>query len=52
MKNNYIKSQNYFVKRSLRKDFRIIFLEEKIGFKRNYIEKRQGQGCGATRPAH
>jgi hypothetical protein len=27
----------------LRKDFRIIFLAEKIGFKRNYL-KRQGQG--------
>jgi hypothetical protein len=26
----------------LRKDFRIIFLAEKIGFKRNYL-KRQGQ---------
>jgi hypothetical protein len=32
---------------SFRKDFRIIFLEEKIGFKRNYL-KRQGQGSGAT----
>jgi hypothetical protein len=27
------------VKRSFRKDFRIIFLEEKIGFKMNYIKK-------------
>jgi hypothetical protein len=24
---------------SFRKDFRIIFLEEKIGFKRNYLKK-------------
>jgi hypothetical protein len=43
--------RNYFVKRSFRKDFRIIFLEEKIGFKRNYL-KRQGQGNGATGLAH
>jgi hypothetical protein len=28
---------------SFRKDFRIIFLAEKIGFKRNYL-KRWGQG--------
>jgi hypothetical protein len=32
--------RNYFVKRSFRKDFRIIFLEEKIGFKRNYLKNR------------
>jgi hypothetical protein len=32
---------------SFKKDFRIIFLEEKIEFKRNYL-KRQGQGSGAT----
>jgi hypothetical protein len=32
---------------SFRNDFRIIFLEEKIGFKMNYL-KRQGQGCGTT----
>jgi hypothetical protein len=31
--------RNYFVKRSFRKDFIIIFLEEKIGFKRNHIKK-------------
>jgi hypothetical protein len=30
-----------------RKDFRIIFFAEKIGFKRNYL-KRRGQGSGAT----
>jgi hypothetical protein len=30
---------------SFRKDFRIIFLEEKIVCKRNYL-KRQGQGSG------
>jgi hypothetical protein len=36
---------------SFRKDFSIIFLEEKIGFKRNHI-KRQGQSCGATGLAH
>jgi hypothetical protein len=29
------------------KDFRIIFLEEKIDFKRNYL-KRQRQGSGTT----
>jgi hypothetical protein len=39
------------VKRSFRKYFRIIFLEEKIGFKINYL-KRQGQTSGATGPAH
>jgi hypothetical protein len=27
------------VKRSFIKDFRIVFLEEKIGFKRNYLKK-------------
>jgi hypothetical protein len=37
----------YFVKMSFRKDFRIIFLVDKIGFKRNYL-KRRGQGSGAT----
>jgi hypothetical protein len=36
---------------SFRKDFRIIFLEEKFGFQRNYL-KRQGQGSSATGPAH
>jgi hypothetical protein len=36
---------------SFRKDFRIIFLQEKIGFKMNYL-KRQGQANGATGPAH
>jgi hypothetical protein len=39
VKNNQIQSQNYFVKRSFRKDFRIIFHEEKIEFKRNYLKK-------------
>jgi hypothetical protein len=38
-------------KKSFRKDFRIIFLEEKIALKRNCI-KRQGQSCGATAPVH
>jgi hypothetical protein len=38
---------NYFIKRSFKKDFRINFLAEKIGFKRNYL-KRQGQCSGAT----
>jgi hypothetical protein len=33
------------------KDFRIVFLEEKVGFKRNYL-KKQGQGSDATGPAH
>jgi coenzyme F420-reducing hydrogenase gamma subunit len=28
------------LKRSFRKDFRIIFHEEKIGFKRNYLKNR------------
>jgi hypothetical protein len=32
-------------------DFRIIFLEEKIGFKMNYL-KRQGQASGATGLVH
>jgi hypothetical protein len=36
---------------SFRKDFRIIFLGENIGFKSNYV-KRQGQGNGATGLAH
>jgi hypothetical protein len=36
---------------SFRKDFRIIFLREKFGFRRNYL-KRQGQCSGATGPAH
>jgi hypothetical protein len=40
VKNNKIKSQNYFVKRSFRKYFRIVFLEGKIGFKRNFIKKK------------
>jgi hypothetical protein len=39
------------VKRRFKKDFRIIFFEEKIGFKMNYL-KRQGQGSDATGPAH
>jgi hypothetical protein len=42
VKNNKIKSQNYFVKRSFRKYFRIVFLEGKIGFKRNFIKKKTG----------
>jgi hypothetical protein len=46
-----LRVRSHFVKRSFRKDFRIIFLEEKIGFKMNYL-KRQGQSSGATRPAH
>jgi hypothetical protein len=37
----------YFVKTCFRKDFRIIFLADKIGFKRNYL-KRRGQGSGVT----
>jgi hypothetical protein len=36
---------------SFRKDFRIIFLGEKIGFKRNFL-KRQAHGSGATGPTH
>jgi hypothetical protein len=45
-------SQKLFCKkRSFKKDFRIIFLEEKIGFKRNYL-KRQGQGSGVTGSTH
>jgi hypothetical protein len=39
------------VKRSFRKDFKIIFLEEKIVFKINYL-KRQGQSSDATGPPH
>jgi hypothetical protein len=39
------------MKRSFRKDFRIIFFEEKIGIKMNYL-KGQGQSSGATGPAH
>jgi hypothetical protein len=39
--------RNYFIKMSFRKYFRIIFLAEKIGFKRNYL-KRRGQGSSAT----
>jgi hypothetical protein len=35
---------------SFRNDFRIIFLRERLDFKRNYL-KRQGQGNGATGPA-
>jgi hypothetical protein len=35
---------------SFRKDFKIIFLGEKVGFKRNYL-KRQGQSSVVTRPA-
>jgi hypothetical protein len=30
---------------SFKKDFRIIFLEEKIGFKRNYIKKERGKAA-------
>jgi hypothetical protein len=33
------------MKRSFRKDFRIIFLEEKIGFKRNYLKKDRGKAA-------
>jgi hypothetical protein len=33
------------VKRSFRKDFRIIFLEEKIEFKRNYLKKDRGKAA-------
>jgi hypothetical protein len=42
---NYLnkESETIFVKRSFRKDFRIIFLEEKIGFKRNYLKKDRGK---------
>jgi hypothetical protein len=39
------------MKRSFRKDFRIIFFEEKIELKMNYL-KRHGQSSGATGPAH
>jgi hypothetical protein len=39
------------VKKNFRKDFRIIFLEEKIGFKMNYL-KRQGQASGVIGPVH
>jgi hypothetical protein len=39
------------MKRSFTKDFRIIFFEEKIGLKINYL-KRQGQSNGAIGPAH
>jgi hypothetical protein len=35
----------YFVKRSFRKKFRIIFLEEKIEFKRNHIKKDRGKAA-------
>jgi hypothetical protein len=42
--------RNYFVKKRVsEKKIRIIFLKEKIGFKRNYL-KRQRQICGATGP--
>jgi hypothetical protein len=30
---------------SFRKDFRIIFLEKKFGFKRNYLKKTGSQWC-------
>jgi hypothetical protein len=30
---------------SFKKDFRFIFLEEKIGFKRNYIKKERGKAA-------
>jgi hypothetical protein len=33
------------VKRSLRKDFRIIFLEEKNGFKMNYLKEDRGKAA-------
>jgi hypothetical protein len=36
---------------SFRKDFRIIFLGENIGFKKNYV-KRLGQSCGVTELTH
>jgi hypothetical protein len=35
--------RNYFVKRSFKKDFRIIFVKEKIGFIRNYLKKGRGK---------
>jgi hypothetical protein len=38
---------SYFIKRSFRKDFRIIFLRENIEFKKNYI-KRQGLRVSTT----
>jgi hypothetical protein len=31
----------YFIKISFRKDFRIIFLADKIRFKRNYLKDRE-----------
>jgi hypothetical protein len=39
------------MKMSFRKDFKIIFFEEKIGLKMNYL-KRQGQSSGVTGPTH
>jgi hypothetical protein len=39
-----LRARNYFIKRSFRKDFRIIFFAEKIGFKRNYL-KRWGKAA-------
>jgi hypothetical protein len=42
---NYLnkESETIFVKRSFKKDFRIIFLEEKVGFKRNYLKKTEAR---------
>jgi hypothetical protein len=34
-----LRVRSYFGKRSFRKDFKIIFLEEKIGFKMNYLKR-------------
>jgi hypothetical protein len=42
-----LRVRNYFVQMSFRKDFRIIFLEEKFRFESNYL-KRQGQSSGTT----
>jgi hypothetical protein len=35
----------YFIKISFRKDFRIIFLADKIRFKRNYLKDREKAAC-------
>jgi hypothetical protein len=32
------------VKRSFRKDFRVIFIREKIEFKKNYLERQGARG--------
>jgi hypothetical protein len=39
-----LRSRGYFVKMSFRKDFRIIFLREKIKFKKNYLKMQGAQG--------